>query len=58
MRLNCPNCACPHLRPEEYRWYEAILALFFLRPFRCLRCRTRFMRFSGVTRLPNMLALK
>ena len=58
MRLNCPHCSNPHVRPEVYRWYEAILALVFLRPFRCARCRTRFLRFSGVTLPPGVLSLK
>ncbi len=58
MRLNCPHCHGHHLRPEEYRWYETLLVLLLLRPFRCLRCRTRFIRFSGVMLPKGMWALK
>jgi len=58
MRLNCPHCTSHQVRPEPYRWYETPLALFFLRPFRCRRCRSRFIRFAGAPRLPLMLALK
>ena len=58
MRLNCPHCHCARVRPEDYRWYERLLALVLLRPFRCLRCRTRFIRFSGATLPKGMFALK
>jgi hypothetical protein len=58
MRLNCPRCDSPLVRPEPYRWYEVVLALLFLHPFRCRRCQTRFIRFAGVTRPPRMFAIK
>lgn len=58
MKTNCPQCNSYRVRPEQYRWYEAVLALVFLRPFRCSRCGTRFLRFAGVTRLPGALVLK
>lgn len=58
MKLLCPHCGGARQRPEQYRWYESLLALFFLRPFRCLRCGSRFIRFAGVPRYPGMLVLK
>jgi hypothetical protein len=58
MRANCPHCLSYRLRPEPYRWYEAVLALLWLRPFRCSRCSTRFVRFAGVPHLPLVLLMK
>jgi len=58
MKLNCPHCGSYQVRPEPFRWYETVLSLFFLRPFLCRRCRTRFIRFAGVPRPPRMFALK
>ena len=58
MRLNCPHCQCHRVRPEDYPWYEKLLALLLLGPFRCLRCRTRFIRFSGLTLPRKLLVLK
>ena len=58
MRLHCPHCGGHRQRPEAYRWYESVLALVLLRPFRCLRCGSRFIRFAGVPRYPGLLALK
>jgi hypothetical protein len=47
MRFHCPHCLNPRVYPEPYRWYEWILALFWIRPFRCHRCGMRFLRSSA-----------
>jgi hypothetical protein len=58
VQLNCPHCDSPRVHPEPCRWYERLLALLLLHPFRCRRCGTRFLRFAGITRPPGMLASK
>jgi hypothetical protein len=58
MKIHSLSCGAFRQRPERYRWYEAFLTLLFLRPFRCLRSGTRFIRFAGVPRLPHRLVLK
>jgi hypothetical protein len=57
MRVHCPYCLSYRLRPDPYRWYEKLLVLLWLHPFRCSRCRARFYRFSGVPNFTRMLAL-
>lgn len=58
MRMNCPHCDSPRIRPEPFRWYERLLALLLLHPFRCRSCGARFIRFAGVPRPPRLFALK
>ena len=58
MKNTCPHCDSLRIRPDPYRWYETVLALLLLHPFRCARCGTRFIRFAGVPRPPRMLSLK
>ena len=56
MKLNCPRCGSHQVRPEPFRWYELLLALLFLHPFRCRRCQTRFIRSARVPRSPGLLS--
>jgi hypothetical protein len=46
MRLQCPECLSPRIRPVDYRWYEGLLALLLVRPYCCRRCGDRFLGFA------------
>ncbi len=46
--MKCPICRSQRVRRSRYRGYleSALLALLFIRPFRCVRCNHRFFRLS------------
>jgi hypothetical protein len=58
MSTTCPHCNGRRLRAEPHRWYEAVLMLLFLQPFRCRSCDARFLRFAGLPLGDNALVLK
>jgi hypothetical protein len=45
---SCPECESLQMHPSRRRGIveKTILALFFVRPFRCERCDARFYRWS------------
>ena len=45
LMFHCQHCFCRRIRREHRRWYETILILFFLRPYRCKHCSSRFLGF-------------
>jgi hypothetical protein len=47
-RVHCPNC--PHsqvYRSQRNKWWECLMVLVGLRPYRCIACQTRF--WSSIT---------
>jgi len=44
--IACPRCSSKNIRRSERRWFEWLLTLIFLVPYRCRDCRTRFYRFG------------
>ena len=42
IQRKCPSCASVKFKPAELRPYDGLLALFWLRPVRCLFCWRRF----------------
>ena len=50
--VNCPQCTSQRIHQSRRRWIiERILAMLFVRAFRCERCDSRFFRWS-VTPIP------
>jgi hypothetical protein len=43
----CSGCLGTELRRSRTRWYEYILRLISLRPFRCISCDQRTFRFAS-----------
>jgi hypothetical protein len=41
----CWHCGASKIRRSKSRWSDAIVGMFFLRPYRCGRCLTRFYAF-------------
>jgi hypothetical protein len=58
MATHCPHCNGRRLRAEPHRWYETLLMLLFLQPFRCRNCGERFFRFAGLPHGDGTLVLK
>jgi hypothetical protein len=53
IRRQCPSCTSVKFKAAELRPYDGLLALFWLRPGRCLFCWRRFAaRSTGGLRLP------
>jgi hypothetical protein len=52
--LNCPQCHSERIHQARRRGVleRKVLAMIFIRPFRCERCDCRFLRWS-VTTTPN-----
>jgi hypothetical protein len=51
--VNCPQCTSRRIHQSRRRGImERILAMMFVRPFRCERCDLRFFRWS-FTANPN-----
>ena len=51
--MNCPQCTSQRIHQSRRRGIiERILAMLFVRPFRCERCDSRFFRWS-FTANPN-----
>jgi transposase-like protein len=52
--MNCPRCHSEHIRRSKRKGIieRRILALLFVRPFRCESCNLRFFRWSFTTN-PN-----
>ena len=46
--MNCPCCLSEHIRRSRRKGFieRGILAMLFVRPFRCGRCDYRFFRWS------------
>ena len=44
--LNCSQCHCDQIRRSKRRggFERKVLAVFFVKPFRCERCAHRFFR--------------
>jgi hypothetical protein len=42
----CPNCASSSIADSRQKSYEFPLNLFCLKPYRCVRCETRFWSLS------------
>ena len=51
----CPECCCDDVRKSRRRGFKekVILPLFFLRPYRCVACYTRYIGLSFATRVKN-----
>jgi hypothetical protein len=41
----CWHCGASKIRHSKSRWSDALAKAFFLRPYRCRRCLTRFYAF-------------
>jgi hypothetical protein len=41
----CWNCGGSKIRHSKSRWSDTLSGMFFLRPYRCGRCLTRFYAF-------------
>jgi hypothetical protein len=41
----CWHCGASKIRHSKSRWSDTVAGLFFLRPYRCGRCLTRFYGF-------------
>jgi hypothetical protein len=42
--LACPACKSPRITRSHAHGFEHLFKLFFIRPYRCLVCETRFWR--------------
>ena len=42
------SCDLTELRPSQRRWFDFLLMLLLLRPFRCTGCYRRCYRFIGM----------
>jgi len=42
----CPRCLSKNIRRSARRWFEWLLTLMFLLPYRCRDCRARFYQFG------------
>jgi DNA-directed RNA polymerase subunit RPC12/RpoP len=45
-RNRCPKCHGQKLCHSRYRRFEKLKAAFFLRPYRCAECNSRFLLFQ------------
>ena len=55
VRMRCRLCLASQARRVPYRWYETILALLLLRPYRCCHCSARFL---GLIRLSSRTGMR
>ena len=46
LRHKCPSCNSVKFKPAELRPADGLLALFFLRPVRCMFCWRRYYWFT------------
>ncbi len=44
-RHACPRCNSTQFKAGELRWFDGLLAMFFLHPVRCKFCWRRFYWF-------------
>jgi DNA-binding NtrC family response regulator len=44
--IACPRCLSKNIRRSERRWFECLLTVIFLVPYRCRDCHARFYRFG------------
>lgn len=42
--MACPSCKSPRITRSHAHGFEHLFKLFFVRPYRCLVCQTRFWR--------------
>ena len=40
----CKSCTTERLVTAHFQWYEYLLPLLFLRPYRCRHCFRRYIR--------------
>ncbi|SRR6266446_4847413 len=45
-RLACPRCSSTNVRFSRRGWFDWLLTVVFVVPYRCRDCRTRFYRFG------------
>ncbi len=43
-QIACPRCSSTNVRRSRRRWFDWLLTLIFVVPYRCRDCRTRFFR--------------
>jgi transposase-like protein len=43
----CPLCRTPTTHRSRPRFYDLLLLLILLRPYRCMSCYKRFYKFAG-----------
>src|SRR5437016_9841803 len=46
-QMACPQCSSTNIRRSRRTWFDWLLTLIFVVPYRCRDCRTRFLRFKG-----------
>lgn len=45
-QMACPGCSSTNVRRSRHRWFDWLLTLIFVVPYRCQDCRTCFLRFG------------
>lgn len=48
--VTCPECRSTKVRYSQRWFWERLLTVFFLRPYRCENCQRRFWHFGGLRR--------
>ena len=48
--IACPRCSSTKVRRARSRWFDWLLLMIFVLPYRCRDCRTRFYRFRIMIR--------
>jgi DNA-directed RNA polymerase subunit RPC12/RpoP len=46
--FRCPRCRSRRVRLSRFRFWELVVGLLLLRPYRCCKCSARFWEFRSL----------